>query len=115
MVAPITGGMTVGQAEQAKSMIRLLKQYLSETRNDRARAQLARSVKEMADQLVGMPNAGMLPPPPWPMKPTPPPTPPGPPNQVISGWRCWWYGTDLPLTYERPPPPPPPPPPPRKP
>lgn len=58
MVAPIIGGMTVGQMEQVKSMIRLLKQYLAETKNDRARRQIAKAVAEMAAELVEMRDAG---------------------------------------------------------
>lgn len=70
MVAPIIGGMTVGQAEQARSMIRFLKQYLSESKNGRARKQLALAVKNMANDLVEMPNVGYPSAPPNPYRDT---------------------------------------------
>lgn len=61
MVAPITGGMTVGQASHARSIIRLLKTYLDE-KNDGARKQIALAVKNLSNELAEMPNAGFPPP-----------------------------------------------------
>lgn len=66
MVSPFRGGMTVGQIEQAKSMIRLLKQYLGETKNDSARHAIAKAVADMAKELCEMPDAGFFHPPPPP-------------------------------------------------
>ena len=62
MVAlPPPGQYSVGQDEQAKSMIRLLKQYRRERTNADARRALAIAIKTLADRLVEIPDAGGIP------------------------------------------------------
>lgn len=85
MVAPIHGAMSVAQAEQARSMIRMLKQYLRERGNAKARHVLALAIASLAEDLVSLPDAGAptypkppprnphRPPEPWPDIPQPPP------------------------------------------
>ena len=56
-------GMSVGQDEQAKSLIRLLKQYRRERANARARAVIAIAISALARELAEMPDANVFAPP----------------------------------------------------
>lgn len=76
MVALPPRAMSVGQDEHAKSMIRLLKQYRSETKNNEARLAIAKAVLDLAGQLVAMPDAGGRWPAPQCSRPGSNPTPP---------------------------------------